>query len=389
MEEQQLFKCVYMRGGTSKAVFFKKNQLPESVEERDAVIKAVFSTDVRQIDGMGGADITTSKVAIISPSHREHVDVDYNFGQIQMGEDVINWDTNCGNISSAVGPFAIDEGMVKVTDPLTEVKIYNTNTKKVFVAQVETRNGKAAVHGDFKLDGVPGTASKIELDFKKTCGAATGKLLPTGNVVDVLAVEGIGSIEVSIVDIANLTCFVRAKDIGLRGDESKPEMVTNKRILEKLEAIRARAAVACGLIEDISEAISQSPTRPMIAFVSEPRDYEDYSTGKTINKENLDFLSRVLWNQQPVDTYTGTGTICTCVAAQIDGTIVNEVCGATAKQTGKVRFGHGRGINTVDTQVDKTAEGFEVKKAVLSRTARRIMEGYVYVKNEKIGLSKF
>lgn len=382
MREQQLYKCVYMRGGTSKAVFFKKNELPEIEKERDRVIKAVMGTDVRQIDGMGGADITTSKVAIISPSERDDADIDYNFGQIQMGENSINWDTNCGNISSAVGPFAIDEGMVKATDPLTEVRIHNVNTGKILLSRVETRNGRAVVTGDFKLDGVPGTGSKIELDFKDTFGAATGKLLPTGNAVDILDVAGIGKIEVSIVDIANLACFVRAKDIGLRGDESKPEMTANKEVLKTLEAVRAHAAVVCGLIDDVSEAITKSPTRPMISFVSEGRDYVDYSTGKIIKGENLDFLARVLWNQEPVDTYTGTGTICTCVASQIEGTIVNEVCGERAKISGEVRFGHGRGINTVYTEVEKNKEGFHVKKAVLNRTARRIMEGYVYVKND-------
>ncbi|MBQ7993776.1 MAG: PrpF protein, partial [Solobacterium sp.] len=194
MKEQQLFRCTYMRGGTSKAVFIKKNELPVDIKERDEVIKAIFSTDERQIDGMGGADITTSKVAIVSPSNREDADVDYNFGQVQIGRDAIDWNTNCGNISSAVGPFAIDEGMVKTTDPLTEVRIYNVNTDKILVAKVETKDGRAAVHGDFVLDGVPGTGSRIELDYCRTAGAATGRLLPTGNPTDILMVDGVGEV---------------------------------------------------------------------------------------------------------------------------------------------------------------------------------------------------
>jgi len=386
MKEQQLLKCTYMRGGTSKAVFFKKNELPENEERRDEIIKAVFGTDVRQIDGMGGADITTSKVAIISQSERSDADVDYNFGQVQIGENFIVWDNNCGNISSAVGPYAIDEGMVKVTDPITEVRIHNTNTQKVLIARVETKEGRAAVHGDFVLDGVPGTGSKIELDYKMTYGAATGRLLPTGNVVDTLDVQGVGEIAVSIVDIANPVCFVKAEDIGLRGDESKPELKANKDVLKKLEAIRAKTALTCGFVNNVDDATLKSPTRPMIAFVSSAHDYTDYVTGKTIHEKDLDFLSRVIWNQEPVDTYTGTGTVCTCVASQIEGTLVNQVCGSEPQKSGLVRFGHGRGINSVFTEVSKENNEFVVKKAVFNRTARRIMDGYVYVKNENMGL---
>lgn len=382
MKEQQLIKCTYMRGGTSKAVFLKKNELPEAGEQRDRIIKAIFGTDVRQIDGMGGADITTSKVAVIGPPTRPDADVDYDFGQVQIGQDFIVWNNNCGNISSAVGPFAIDECMVKATEPVTEVRIHNINTGKVLLARVEVRGGRAAVHGDFVLDGVPGTGSKIELDYKLTWGAATGKLLPTGNVVDILDVAGMGKVPVSIVDIANPVCFVKASDIGLRGDESKPELAADRALLDRFEAIRAQAAVACGFVQRVEDALADAPTRPMIAFVAPPQDYEDYTTGKMILKGDVDFLARVLWNQEPVDTYTGTGTVCTCVASQIEGTVVHQVCGPGPGQTGLVRFGHGRGVNAVATSVFKTAEGFAVEKAVFNRTARRIMDGYVYVKNE-------
>ena len=386
MKEQQLFRCTYMRGGTSKAVFIKKNELPVDIKERDEVIKAIFSTDERQIDGMGGADITTSKVAIVSPSNREDADVDYNFGQVQIGRDAIDWNTNCGNISSAVGPFAIDEGMVKTTDPLTEVRIYNVNTDKILVAKVETKDGRAAVHGDFVLDGVPGTGSRIELDYCRTAGAATGRLLPTGNPTDILMVDGVGEVEVSIVDIANPVCFVKAADVGLCGDEPKPELAGNRGMLEKLEKIRAAAAVRCGFTDDLSKVLDESPTRPMMAFVSPARDYVNYASGEVISGNEVDFLSRVLWNQEPVDTYTGTGTICTCVASCIEGTVVNQVKGNSEVVPGQVSFGHGRGINTVAVSVSKTDSGFVVEKAVFNRTARRIMDGYCYVKNEKIGL---
>lgn len=382
IKEQEAFRYTYMRGGTSKAVFLKKSELPEDQALRDKIIMAIFGTDVRQIDGLGGADITTSKVAIIGPPTRPDADVDYNFGQVQIGSDFIVWTSNCGNISSAVGPYAIDEGMVSVTEPITEVRIHNTNTQKILVARVPVRDGRAAVAGDFALDGVPGTAARIELDYRMTSGAATGKLLPTGNVVDMLDIPGLGKLPVSIVDIANPVCFVTAQSIGLRGDESKPELAANEKILALLEQIRGAAAVACGFVGRAEDAVRDSATRPMISVVSPSCDYADYATGKPIRKEETDFLARVMWNQQPVDTYTGTGTICTCVAARIRGTLVNQVCGPEPEKTGVVRFGHGRGVNSVAVEVAETPEGFVVERAVFNRTARRIADGIVYVKKE-------
>lgn len=340
MREQMSFRCTYMRGGTSKAVFFKKSDLPLDEKLRDEIIMAVFGTDVRQIDGLGGADITTSKVAIIGPPTRPDADVDYNFGQVQMGSHKIVWTSNCGNISSAVAPYAIDEGMIKnITEPITEVRIHNTNTHKILTARVHVKDGRMQYCGDFHLDGVPGTASKIELDYKLTYGATTGKLLPTGNVVDKLMVEGFGPVQASLVDIANPTCFILAGSVGLRGDESKPELSAMKDKLELLEKIRAAAAVKMGYIDKAENALEKSTTRPMLSIVSPAKDYVDYATQKPIHAEDLDFLARVLWNQEPVDTYTGTGTICTCVAAQIEGTLVNQVCGPEPAKTGIVRFG--------------------------------------------------
>ena len=386
LREQESFRCTYMRGGTSKAVFFKKSDLPTDEKLRDEIIMAVFGTDVRQIDVMGGADITTSKVAIIGPPTRPDADVDYNFGQVQMGQHKIVWTSNCGNISSAVAPYAIDEGMIKnLTEPVTEVRIHNTNTNKILVARVHVKDGRMQYCGDFRLDGVPGTASKIELDYKLTYGATTGKLLPTGNAVDELDVDGFGKIKVSMVDIANPVCFITADSVGLRGDESKPELSAMKEKLELLEKIRATAAVKMGYIDKVEDALEKATTRPMISIVSPAKDYADYASGKPILAKDLDFLARVLWNQEPVDTYTGTGTICTCVAARIEGTLVNQVCGKEPEKTGVVRFGHGRGINSVAVEVTKHEDGsFEVEKAVFNRTARRILDGYVYVKKEVI-----
>ena len=385
MREQELYRCTIMRGGTSKAIFLKKNELPEEPVLRGKIILAIFgSPDIRQIDGLGGSDITTSKVAIIGPPTRDGADIDYNFGQVQLKSAEVVWNANCGNISSAVGPYAIDEGMVKVMEPYTVVRINNINTNKILIAKVEVNNGCAVVDGDFALDGVPGTGSKIELDFKNTFGSATGKLLPTGNAVDTLDVDGVGQVPVSIVDIANSVCYVNAESIGAKGTESTPDILTDPELMGKLEAVRSSAAVKCGFIKPGENAIKLSPIRPAISFVSPAVDYTDYASGKKIKKEDVDFLARILWNQMPTDTFPTTATICITVAALIQGTLVNQVYSPHAKESGFVQFGHARGINKVEVAVSNTPAGPVVEKAIFLRTARRIMDGYVYVKKSRI-----
>lgn len=385
IREQEIVRCTIMRGGTSKAVFIKNNELPSDVELRNKIILAIFgSPDLRQIDGLGGSDITTSKVAIIGPPTHEDADIDYTFGQVQITEAEVGWDTNCGNISSAVAPYAIDEGMVKVTEPYTYVRIHNTNTKKILVSKVQVKNRKAVVCGDYVVDGVPGTGARIDLDYRMTWGSATGKLLPTGNVVDILKIDGLGDIPVSIVDIANPACFVKASDIGITGTEARPDIIANPELMVKLEKIRSHAAVRCGFVDKAEEATAKSPCRPMISFVAPPTDYKDYVTGRVIRKEDVDFLGRVLWNQLPTETFTGTGTICVAVASQIEGSIVNQVCSPQAKERASVRLGHARGVNVVEVEVSEHEEEIVIKKAVLGRTARRIMDGYVYIKPDRI-----
>ncbi len=381
MRTQEVFHCTIMRGGTSKAVFLKRNELPEDAALRDRIILAIFgSPDVRQIDGLGGADITTSKVAIIGPPTREDADVDYTFGQVQLKTAEVIWNANCGNISSAVGPYAIDEGMVKVTEPITTVRIHNTNTGKILVAEVEVEEGFAKVEGDFSIDGVPGTGSKIRLNFAGTAGASTGKLLPTGNPMDILDVDGLGKIPVSIVDLANTVAFVEAESVGATGMESAPEIRANVQLCDRLEKVRQAAALACGFIRSGDSALEKSPIRPIIAFVAPAKDYLDYGTGKQIFGADMDFTARNLFNQLPTDTFPTTATFCIVTAAQIDGTLVNKVCRPRAHTENLVRFGHSRGINRVEVEVDNTPDGPHVKRAIFTRTARRIMDGYVYVR---------
>ena len=381
MRNQEMFRCTIMRGGTSKAVFLKRNELPSDPELRDRVILAIFgSPDVRQIDGLGGSDITTSKVAVISPPTREDADIDYTFGQVQLKTAEVIWNANCGNISSAVGPYAIDEGMVKVTEPITTVRIHNTNTGKILVAEVEVEDGFAKVEGNFAIDGVPGTGSMIRLNFAGTSGASTGKLLPTGNPVDLLEVEGLGKIPVSIVDLANTVAFVEAESVGATGVEPAPDIRADKALCDRLERVRQAAAVACGFIKPGEVALEKSPIRPIIAYVSHARDYLDYGTGALIRGEDIDFVARNLFNQLPTDTFPTTATFCITTAAQIEGTLVHKVCKARAHTENVVRFGHSRGINRVEVEVDNTPDGPVVKRAIFPRTARRILDGYVYVK---------
>ncbi len=382
--EQIKIRTVIMRAGTSKGVFLRDVDLPRDKNERDKTILKIFgSPDIRQIDGLGGADPLTSKVAIIGPPSRPDADIDYTFGQVSYVAPTIDYSGNCGNISSGVAPFAIDEGLVNVKEPYTTVRVHNTNTNSILIQKVQVVNGKAKVLGDCKIAGVPGTGAEISIDFSQTAGAKTGKLLPTGNVKDKMQITNVGELEVSIVDAANPMVFVKSKDIGLTGIETPEEIDNNQEILCILEEIRAKAAQRIGMVEDWTQAKEKSPAFPMIAFVSPASDYKDFTTGKQILGEEVDFVSRLMFMQIMHKTYAGTGTICTGAAARIEGTVVNEVM--LEKERGKssvLRIGHPAGIITIDVEADKEGGSWVLKKAAISRTARRIMDGYCYIPKE-------
>ena len=375
---QKKIQAVYMRGGTSKAVFFHDNHLPKDRKIRDRVIQAAYGSpdpNRRQIDGMGGAVSTTSKVAIISPSADPDFDVNYNFGQVAIDKPMIDYQGNCGNISSAVGPFAIDEGLVNLEEPVTHVRIYQVNTKKRIVADVPVKDGLYNEEGDYAIDGVPGTGGKITLHFFDPGGSITGKLLPTGNVTDEIEAPGIGRVTVSIVDAANPAVFVRARDIGLSGTEIY-EIDAGDDIRKTIEAIRGRAAVMIGLASTPEEAGESSQAVPKIAFVSEPQDYETV-TGRTIGKGEIDITARIMSMGTLHKAYAATGAICTAGAAKIEGTVVHEM--ARKNNGDDVRLGHPGGVITIGARVEKTAEGYQYLEAVLGRTSRRLMEGCVCV----------
>jgi 2-methylaconitate cis-trans-isomerase PrpF len=359
-----------------------RSELPSDPSVRDRIVLGIFgSPDLRQIDGLGGADILTSKLAIIGPATREDADVDYTFGQVGIADARVDYHGNCGNISSAVGPFAIDEGIVDAKELVATVRIHQTNTKKIIVAEVPVVDGKAAVSGDFAIDGCPGTGARIMLNFSDSAGSSTGKLLPTGNVRDSLDVKGVGKFDATLVDAANPAVFVRASDLDLTGTETPAELEANKPIQEKLERIRARAGKLMGLIENEDKSMKESPHFPYVACVAKSRSYKTF-TGKSVSEGEIDFVSRLISMQKVHKTYPVTGGVCTGVAAAIEGSLLNDVCTARGPH---FRIGHPSGIIDIEAEVDRSADGLRIKRAAVGRTARRIMEGYVFVRTERFG----
>jgi hypothetical protein len=315
-------------------------------------------------------------VAIIAPSRREDADVDYTFGYVGIEKAVVDYDGNCGNISQGVGPFAVDEGLVPVTEPITTVRIFNTNTQKIIEADVPVRDGKAITAGNFVVNGVPGSGAKILLNFVNSGGSKTGKLLPTGKVVDTMELADGRSVRVSLVDAANPAVFVQAADIGFTGRELPRDTTTNPQILALMEEIRVKAAVRMRLVSDPEKA---SPAVPKVAFVAPPQDYET-STGKRIAAAECDLLARTKALAVMHKAYAVTGGICVGAAALIEGTVVNEIVGPRAKTTGVVRVGHPSGVSDFVITVSKKPSGeFELIQSGVAGTSRRIMDGYVYV----------
>lgn len=366
-------RCVIMRGGTSKGVFFHENDLPRDSEERTRVVlKVMGSPDKRQIDGLGGADILTSKVAMVGPPSREDADVDYTFGQVGITEPVIDWGFICGNLSAAVGPFAVEEGLVQAREPQTKVRIFCPRVGKYLSVEFPTREGKAVYEGDYVIDGVPGAGAKIALDYSDTAGILTGRFLPTGKRKDVLTVKNIGDIEVSIVDVAIPVAFVRARDLGLKGPESAKELDANKELLATLEQIRVAAARLAGLEE-------KALLMPIVALVQEPVPWRNNITGEIMNPEDVTLLSKVYAVGMMHKAYPVTGSIATAVAAKLKGSIVNEFVPPGTEDNGTVTIGHFSGLISVDVSCREKDSEFRIEKAVMYRTARKIMEGYVYV----------
>ncbi|MBI4525229.1 MAG: 3-methylitaconate isomerase [Deltaproteobacteria bacterium] len=372
--------CAIYRGGTSKPVFFLAKDLPEDRNKRDRfVLEAFGSPDPRQIDGLGGADPLTSKVAYIGPPSMPETDIDYTFGYVGITSPVIDYTGNCGNTSAAVGPFALLRGLIKAVEPMTKVRIHNTNTKKVIVAEFAVKNGEFVAEGDFRIDGVPGTGSKILLDFIDSGGSVTGKLLPTGKVREEIKFPTLGALEVSMVDAANPFVFVRASDLGLRGNETIDEFGGNESLLKKCEEIRSVVAEIMGIAKK-EEATRVSPGVPKIAVVAPP---DSYATPKgQVDVSEIDIIARMTALQKLHKAYAVTGAVCLGAAAKIEGTIVNEIYRRVQPdKPAAVRVGHPSGTLQVEIEIVKRNGRLELTKAALARTARLLMDGYVYVRN--------
>lgn len=366
-------RCVIMRGGTSKGVFFHENELPHDPEERKArILRVLGSPDKRQIDGLGGADILTSKVVIVGPASREDADVDYVFGQVGIAEPTIDFGTICGNLSAAVGPFAIDEGWVRAEEPVTRVRMFCPMVKRYLATDVEVKDGKSVYEGDFKIGGVPGTGSRISLDFSGTAGLITGRLLPTGNARDMVKVEGWGEIEVSIVDASTVVAFVRASDLGLKGSETPDEMDGNKDLINRMEETRLAVARLANLT-------GQSPLLPMLAIVQKPVPWTNFVTGETVQPEQADILSKIYAAGMMHKAYPGTGCVATGAAAKARGTVVHELLTKEQEEKETLVIGHFSGLMPMEVAGRMEGEEFILEKAATYRTARRIMEGFVYV----------
>ena len=380
VEEQKRIRCVLMRGGTSRGLYVMRSELPSDPAKRDRVILRMYgSPDVRQIDGIGGADSLTSKLAIIGPTSRTDADIDYTFAQVSIPDAFVDFGGNCGNISSGVGPFAIDEGLVEITEPFTTVRIHQTNTKCIIVAKVPVRNGKAEVEGSYHIDGVPGSGARIGLDFSDTAGAVTKYLLPTGNTRDKLEVPGVGQIEVSIVDAGTPCVFVRATDMGIKGTETPAQIDSDHGLLDRIERVRGMATARVGIVKNWQDAAKQSPYLPFFVMVSPPADYRDFTTNRIIPSGEIDFIGRLVFMQKMHKAYAVTGTVCTGAAARIPGTVVYDVVRPDTRNRSTVLIGHPAGIIDIDVAVDLQHEVPRLVRASVGRTARRIMEGYILV----------
>ncbi len=367
-----------MRGGTSKALFLRESDLPVDQKKKDQLILSLFgSPDKRQIDGLGGADPLTSKLAIIGPSNRLEADISYTFAQVGIEESVVDYRSLCGNISAAVGHYAVFEGLVPIMTPITTVCVFNKNLNRILRIEVPVNDQKPLEEGDYITPGVPGSGAKITLDLRHTAGGTTGRLLPTGSPIDMLNVSGVGEIEASIVDVGNAHVFVRAEDLGLTGIETPSEIDQNSKLTEYLESIRATAAYRIGMIDDPKQSKKKSPATPIIGFVAPPKSYRTYLNNIRISTDEIDLVSRLMYMQITHKTYAGTSTVCTGVAARIKGTIVHEV--SSGRDNIRLRIGHPAGVIETESIVEQISSEYVVKRATIGRTARRLMEGYSFI----------
>ena len=381
--------ATYLRGGTSKGVFFRLQDLPEAAQvpgsARDALLLRVIGSPdpyAKQIDGMGGATSSTSKTVILSRSTKPDHDVDYLFGQVSIDKPFVDWSGNCGNLSAAVGPFAISNGLVDAArvpqNGVAIVRIWQANIGKTIIAHVPVTDGAVQETGDFELDGVTFPAAEVQLEFMDPAAeeeGGGGSMFPTGNLVDDLEVPGLGTFKATMINAGIPTIFVNASDIGYTGTELQDAINADPDALARFETIRAYGAVRMGLIGHVDEAARRQHT-PKVAFVAPPRDYLS-SSGKAVTKQDTDLLVRAMSMGKLHHAMMGTAAVAIGTAAAIPGTLVNLAAGGGERSA--VRFGHPSGTLRVGAEAALVEGQWQVKKAIMSRSTRVLMEGWVRV----------
>ena len=379
MCESSAIRCSIYRGGTSRGVYFLENDLPYRQAIRAQILLNILgSPDPRQVDGLGGGTSSTSKTMIVAPSRSPGSEIQMLFGQVSLDSSVVDWRGTCGNLTTAVGPFAIDQGLVTAVEPITEVAIYSVNTQKKIIARVPVNRGRAVSQGDYKIPGVRGTGARIDLEYVDPGGSFNGRLLPTGSPRDMIELEDKRKFAVSIVDAGHIVVFCSAHEIGLRGTELPMELEGKPDVMATLEAIRSAAAERIGIVSNRNEATRISPAVPKIGFVS-ARTAHPTMDGRVLTESDIDIVGRLLTMQTAHRAYMGAGAICTGVAALAPGTIVSDLAGTRMRETGVLRIGHPQGVMDVSVKADLQKGELKVQSATIARTARRIMEGYVYV----------
>jgi 2-methylaconitate cis-trans-isomerase PrpF len=377
-------RAAFYRGGTSKAVIFRKEDLPAGEPPANCIewdrlfLSLMGSPDAagRQLDGMGGGISSLSKIAIVSPSTREGVDVDYTFAQVGVDKPVVSYRGNCGNIGSAIGPYALDEGIVSTNSDTATVSIFNTNTKKKMVAQFATENGSAKIEGNFVIDGVSRAGSPIRLTFLDPAGAATGKLFPTGNVRDVLDIGGGRQIEASLVDVANPVVVIDMDGVCPEQQGFDPAWFQSPEQRALFEDIRVAAAKAMGLVADEEIARTRLTNLPLVAIVRRPSVYVT-SSATNVGPHQVDIVTQMISMGLPHKATPLTGAMCLAAASRIEGTIAHAAATPESLHRDEFRIGHPSGVLQVTASCDEREDGWHVREAGVFRTARRLFDGRV------------
>ena len=373
------FKTVFMRGGTSKGCMFLESDLPGREEWDDIFVQVMGSPDPKQIDGMGGCVSSNNKIVVVRKSALPGVDVDYLVGQSIVGKAQIDYKSNCGNMTAAAAPYAVEMGLVEnLTEPVTTVHMFNLNTNKYIDVTVPVKNGQFDNEGDCAIAGVDGTAGELKVNFLDPAGAKTGRLFPTGKAKELLELPE-GEIEATILDVSNPIVLVRAEDLGLTGAELPAQADADRGVSAKLEAIRGAACVKMGFARDLADATEHSPAVPKVGFVSASQNYTDIS-GRQVSGDDMDICARVISVFKCHKACPLTAASAISVAAAVPGTIVHEL----AKQTepGRIRIGHPSGVMTMFPYLNdgtKPLDEIRVSGVAVQRTARRIMDGTVYI----------